>query len=95
MSVLPIIILQVYNQVETKSSLVKYSNQSLVNVTNRVFENLNEFIAGNLDVVRTEALLPALKAYLVDPDNPEKRKMARDTLISLSDKTTSTSYRTR
>ena len=83
-SILPIIILQVYNQLETKNSLVNYSNQSLLNVTNRVFDNLNEFIAGNLDVVRTEALLPAFKVFLVDPIDAAKKKMARDTLIALS-----------
>ncbi|MCL9780002.1 ATP-binding protein [Vibrio sp. S4M6] len=83
-SVVPIVILQVYNQVETKKSLVKYSNQSLVNVTNRVYDNLNAFMSDNLDVVRVEALLPEFKQYLTNPKDASHRKMVRDTLIALS-----------
>jgi signal transduction histidine kinase/DNA-binding NarL/FixJ family response regulator len=68
-----------------RQTLIDEANQSLLAAASQTANNLDLFINGNLDIIRTEAQLPMLALYLsLSPDERSGSKLELDVATSLN-----------
>ena len=89
-ALIPLLLLTFINTQTTEKALTDNAKQALSAAANETTNRIDDFIDGNLDAVRVEALLPGLARYLsLTPkqrdDSPEMQ-LATETLNRLSRK---------
>jgi diguanylate cyclase (GGDEF)-like protein len=89
-ALIPLLLLASINKQTTEKALTDNAKQALSAAANETANRIDDFIDGNLDAVRVEALLPGLARYLsLTPkqrDNSPEMQLATETLNRLSRK---------
>ncbi len=89
-ALVPLLLLAFINKQTTEKALTENAKQALSAAANETANRIDDFIDGNLNAVRVEAILPGLARYLSlapkQRDDSPEMQLATETLIRLSRK---------
>jgi PAS domain S-box-containing protein len=82
-ALVPLVILAQYNYRRTERALTNSAYQTLFAAASETAVRLDDFVAGNLGVIRTEAQLPGLAQYLNLPVHQRQDDQERERVLNI------------